>query len=35
MTYTNAPQFVLSIFAALLTSAMFVTAAVGPVAQLV
>jgi hypothetical protein len=35
MTYANASQFALSIFAALVTSAMLVSAAVGPVAQLV
>lgn len=35
MTFANAPQLAVSLFAALLTSAMFVSAAIGPVAQLV
>jgi hypothetical protein len=35
MTFTNAPQFAVSLFAALITSALFLSAAVGPVAQFV
>jgi hypothetical protein len=35
MTFTNVPQFAVSLFAALITSAMLVFAAVGPVVQLV
>ena len=33
MTFSNAPQFVLSMIAALVTSAVFVSAAIGPVVQ--
>jgi hypothetical protein len=33
MTFTNAPQLVLSLVAAVVTSAVFVSAAIGPVVQ--
>jgi hypothetical protein len=35
MTFANAPQLAVSLFAALFTSALFLSAAVGPVVQLV
>ena len=34
MTFTNAPQFAVSVLAAVITSLVFVSAAIGPVAQL-